>query len=107
MPAVSAVQNSTLLSTEKAPAEKLVHAAHQFEALLLNQLLGSLEHTFCALGKDKTELGSDRYQFLGVQALASTIAAKGGLGIADMIVRNLKSQHIPGPGSAIATKKPL
>jgi peptidoglycan hydrolase FlgJ len=101
------IQNSTLPSTEKSPTEKLVHAARQFEAILLNQLLGSLEHAFSALGKEKKEAGSDDYQFLGLQALASSVAAHGGLGIADMIVRNLKSRHIPGADSAVTTKKPL
>jgi len=103
----SAIQNLTTHSAEKSPAEKLVHAARQFEAILLNQLLGSLEHAFSALGKEKTEAGSDHYRFLGVQALASSVAAKGGLGIADMILRNLKSRHIPGADAPDTTKKPL
>lgn len=103
----SAIQNATARSPAKSPTENLVHAARQFEAILLNQLLGSLERAFSALGKEKTEAGSDHYQFLGLQALASSVAAKGGLGIADMIVRNLKSRHIPGADSAATTKKPL
>ncbi|HYA23098.1 MAG TPA: hypothetical protein VEF05_03005 [Terriglobales bacterium] len=106
METIFGIQNSTPLSSEKSPAEKLVHAAHQFEAILLNQLLGSLEHAFSALGKEKKEAGSDHYQFLGLQALASSVAAHGGLGIADMIIRNLKSRRIPADAAA-ATKKPL
>jgi len=106
MRAVAGLQNPTSLSAEGPPTEKLAHAAQQFEAVLLNQLLGSLEHAFCALGKEKAETGSDHYQFLAVQTLASSVAARGGLGIADMIVRNLKSRLHNG-AALEATKKPL
>ena len=103
---IPAIQNSSAPAAEEPHPDKLVHAAQQFEAILLNQLLGSLQHAFCSLGEDKTEAGSDQYQFLGLQALASSVAAKGGLGIADMIVRNLTSRHISAD-STVTTKKPL
>jgi len=93
MEAVSGIQNSTLLAPEQSHAEKLVRAAHQFEAVLLNEVLGSLERAFSAFGEKKAETGSDHFQFLGMQALASSVAANGGLGIADMIIRNLKRRE--------------
>jgi Rod binding domain-containing protein len=103
---VATIQNSSALATEQSQPDKLAHAAQQFEAILLNQLLGSLQRAFCSLGEEKKEAGSDQYQFLGLQALASGVAAKGGFGIADMIVRNLKSRHI-SDDSTVETKKPL
>lgn len=99
----SALQNSIPLANEGA-TNKAVHAAQQFEAILLNQLLGSLQHAFCALGKEKTETGSDQYQFLGMQALASSVAAHGGIGIADLVVRNLKSRPHSGVDSTHSAK---
>jgi Rod binding domain-containing protein len=93
MKAVSGIPDATPLTSGKSDPQKLIHAARQFEAVLLNQLLGSLEHTFSALGENKTEAGSDHYHFLGVQALTSSIAAKGGIGIAEMIVRNLRQRE--------------
>lgn len=98
-----ALGNSTPLANESA-THKAVQAAQQFEAILLNQLFGSLQRTFCALGKEKTQAGSDQYQFLGMQALASSVAAHGGLGIADMIARNLKSRQPSGPDSSHSAK---
>jgi Rod binding domain-containing protein len=92
MKALSGIPDATPPTSENDP-QKLVRAAHQFEAVLLNQLLGSLEHSFSLLGEEKTDAGSDQYHFLGVQALASSIAAKGGIGIADMIVRNLRERE--------------
>lgn len=72
-------------------SQRLAPAAHEFEAVLLNQLLGSLEHTFSTLSEKKTE-SADHYHFIGVQALTSHIASHGGIGIADMIVRSLSSK---------------
>ena len=41
----------------EAYANRVVHAARQFEAVLLNTLLGSLEHSFSALpGRKRTPL---------------------------------------------------
>jgi Rod binding domain-containing protein len=77
-------------SPKDVHTQKLVRAAHQFEAVLLNSLLGPLEHTFASLGKENNEPGSDNYQFLGIQTLASALAEKGGIGIADMIIRNMR-----------------
>jgi Rod binding domain-containing protein len=90
MNVVSNVGGAIVNAPEKAGYDKLVRAAHQFEAVLLNSLLGSLEHSFTSLAGKETEAGSDTYRSLGLQTLASSLAAKGGLGIADLIVRKLR-----------------
>jgi Rod binding domain-containing protein len=77
---------------------KMIHAAHEFEALLLNTLLGPLEQTFSSLPGKKPDSESDNYHYLGMQALASTLAAGKGLGIADMIVRSLLPGHAASSG---------
>lgn len=68
---------------------KLLHAAQQFEALLLNDLLGPVEKAFSSIPGKQDETGSDNYQYLATQALAAHIAAGGGIGIAAKIVHNL------------------
>jgi len=85
------------VSTPEAYAKRVVHAARQFEAVLLNSLLGSLEHSFSALPGKKADSVADNYHAMGMQALASSLAAGGGVGIANMIVRNLL--HAKGQGS--------
>jgi Rod binding domain-containing protein len=104
MTAVSGMPDATALTTEKPDPERLIRAAHQFEAVLLNQILGSLEDTFSTLGEQKTEAGSNHYKYLGVQALASSIAAKGGIGIADVILRNFRQRGSHDLTSGQATK---
>jgi len=80
-------------STPAAEHErKITKAAREFEAVLLNTVLGPLEHTFASLPGKETDAVSDNYQSLGMQALTSSLAAKGGLGIADMIVKSLSKR---------------
>jgi len=76
-----------------APASKLTRAAREFEALLLNDLLGPVEKSFSSIPGQETAAGSGSYQYFATQALASSLAASGGLGIADRIVRNLLKVH--------------
>lgn len=81
---------------DNAKARRVLHAAHEFEAVLLNTLLGSLEHSFASLPGKDPEAGSDNYQYLGMQALASSLAARGGVGIASMIARSLLQRGSSG-----------
>ena len=73
--------------------EKALKAvASQFEAVLLETLVGGLQKTFSALGKGG-DLGlSGTYDYLGTQALASAWARAGGIGVGRMITDKFK-QH--------------
>jgi Rod binding domain-containing protein len=85
---------------------KIRQAAQDFEALLLGSLLRTLEQTFSACPGDPHPAGSNDYAYLGTQALASGIAASGGLGIADLIVRNLmKYNGIEASGDSLSRTK--
>lgn len=70
-------------------ARKVIHAAHEFEAVLLNTMLGPLEQTFSSLPGKKPDSESDNYHYLGMQALSSVLANNGGVGMADLITRSL------------------
>jgi Rod binding domain-containing protein len=75
-------------------ARKITKAAREFEAILLNTMLGPLEKTFSSLLGKQTDAVSDNYQSLGMQALTASLAAKGGIGFADMIAKSLtKRDH--------------
>jgi len=78
-----------------APAprdQKILHAAQEFEAVLLNTLLGSLATTFATMPGDAIESSSTHYQYLGMQALSSCLAARGGLGITRLVTQSLTSR---------------
>ncbi|MGA8150207.1 MAG: hypothetical protein WB952_04605 [Terriglobales bacterium] len=89
---VSPLQPTAAAGTHAA---KMVHAARQFEAVLLNSLLGSLQHSFSTIGGKETDSESTNYDYVGMQALASALAARGGIGIADRIVTSMR-QHENG-----------
>jgi len=82
---------------------KMVRAARQFESVLLNTLLGSLEQTFSAIGGKKAIDGSSHYDYLAVQTLASSLANRGGIGIADRILSAFHRRE--GKGSSAEDKK--
>ena len=90
---MNSVQTPSVVSSQPSPIDhKIRHAAQEFEAVLLNTLLGSLEKTFATMPGSKLGTGADQYQSLGAQALASGLAARGGIGIADLIARRLQAQ---------------
>lgn len=83
-------------------------AAREFEANLIGSLLESLEKTFAALPGESTIPGADEYNYVGVQALAGGLAARGGFGIATMISSYLCAHEGKGgnsTGSAPQTSK--
>jgi len=83
----------------QAPA-KAAGAAHDFEALLLGSLLRSLQRGFSLLAEDESAAAGS-YKDLATEALARAMAARGGLGIADLILRNLvKGRSLSEPEGA-------
>jgi len=71
--------------TESAQHRQLKSVAAQFEAVLLENLIGGLQKTFSSLGNDKDFGVSSTYDYLGREALASAWAQAGGIGLARMI----------------------
>lgn len=71
-------------------------AALEFEANLIASLLASMEKTFATVpGADLA--GADDYNYLGTQALATGVAARGGFGIAHLITQDFSAHE--GKGS--------
>src|SRR5258708_25632412 len=69
------------------------NAAHEFEAHLIGSLLESLEKTFSAVPGGQTSPGDDDYNYIGTEALAGALSAKGGFGIADMISKYMAAHE--------------
>ncbi len=72
-----------------AEPARLAKAAQEFEAVLLGTLLSSLRQSLGSAPGDTGESGDDDYSFMGVQALATALAARGGLGIAKSVLQQL------------------
>lgn len=94
--AVPAAARETSAGGRMAPAEpRLTHAAHEFEAQMMKELLGPLNRR-SALFEDG---GGEEAGVLGEfasESLAGALSARGGLGIADRILDDLsRSGHFP------------
>jgi Rod binding domain-containing protein len=84
---------ATLPTVPSGGQLKTAKAAREFEAQLIGMVLESMEKTFAALPGQSTSAGEDDYNYLGTQALASTVAAGGGFGIARLICRHLEARR--------------
>jgi len=77
-------------------AAKNVKAARDFETLLLTPLLDSLQKTFGGVPDDANTPGASDYRLMATQALAQSISARGGIGIAQLILRHLQPLKVSG-----------
>jgi len=79
------------------PDEKAVKAAKQFESMMLQHMLESMQKTAQLGGKDHQNTA---YMSMATEALADGIERGGGLGLADLVAHSLQSElaakQIPG-----------
>ena len=71
-------------------------AARDFEALLLTPVLDALQKTFGRDSEDAKTPGASDYRLMATQALAQSMAASGGIGIAKLILRHLQPPRVSG-----------
>ena len=89
-PAANPLTAKAILKNEKA--------ARDFEAMLIGPVLDALQKTFAGDANDSKTPGASDYRQMGTQALAQAIAARGGLGIAQMVLRHLPPPKVSGQG---------
>ncbi len=83
---------------------KIAKAGKDFESILLGNWLQSAEESFAKVpggdGEDD-DAGSGQFQGIAMQALAGSLTASGGIGIAKMITRSLQDHaHAQPIGTA-------
>jgi len=71
-------------------------AARDFEAMLLTPVLDSLQKTFAGDSEDSKTPGASDYRLMATQALAQAMASRGGIGIAQLILRHLQPPKVSG-----------
>lgn len=85
------------------PEPRLVKAAHEFEAQLMNELLKPMTHS-SSLGDDPEAGSEGALADFATEALGQALSQQGGLGIAGAIIRNLSRNEssptsVPGLGT--------
>jgi Rod binding domain-containing protein len=106
-PAIAAT--GTQPSGSSVDSQKLVKSAREFEAMLLQSWLEKMNQSFSGVDKSQ-DAAHDTVNSLGMQAIAQALAARGGIGIAHMIVRQLQSNQPAGSdsgGSRASPAEPL
>lgn len=76
----------------RAKAQK---AGTEFEAVLLNTVLGAIERSFSELPGTKLQHETEAYSGMGMQALTSGLARAGGIGIGKIISAALEKAEMP------------
>ena len=71
-------------------------AVRDFEAMLLTPVLDSLQKTFAGHSEDDNIPGASDYRQMATAALAQAIAARGGIGIAQLILRHFDPPKVSG-----------
>jgi len=76
---------------------RLGKAAHQFEALMMKELMAPLNHPSALFAEESEEQAGALGEFAS-EALAGALSAQGGLGIAKQIVHSF-TRTAPGHGA--------
>jgi Rod binding domain-containing protein len=76
-------------SAANQTAAKLRKSAQEFEAILLQSWLEKMNQSFVG-SSESQDPAHDTVSSLGTQAIASALAARGGIGIARMLLRQLQ-----------------
>ncbi len=94
---VAALSSAARTAQAASPSPKLVKAAQDFESILLGSWLEKLEASFSG-PNDGADPAHDTLASMGTQAIASALAARGGIGIGKLLL-----QHFAKPPETVAT----
>jgi flagellar protein FlgJ len=91
----SDIVGNTSTHMDEAKQAKLVDAAQQFEATMLQELLKPLQHGQSSWGGDEKndDSSTDSISSFGTEAVAKAISKAGGFGIAKQIVSKVTFEH--------------
>jgi Rod binding domain-containing protein len=87
------------------PPKKLAKAAQEFEAILLTSWLEKMNQGFVG-SEESQDPAHDTVSSLGTQAIASALAARGGIGIAHMLLRQLQPAKPVATEGSVSTISP-
>ena len=87
-PAAKAVLKNGAVKNEKA--------ARDLKPCCSRRCSTALQKTFAGDSEDSKTPGASDYRHMGTEALAQAIAARGGIGIAQLILRHLQPPKVSG-----------
>lgn len=85
-------------ASQDANPGKLQNAAREFESQLLAELLRHMQFNAGLLPGSERSGANEQYQNMATQAVADSMAASGGIGIARSIMNQLHSSNLESTG---------
>ncbi|AFL88143.1 hypothetical protein Terro_1851 [Terriglobus roseus DSM 18391] len=113
--AVPGTSDVSVQADNAARHAKLMHAAQQFEAVMLGELMKPLSKSSAVDGEEGEQSGN-AMQGYGVEAMAGALAQSGALGFAHRMVAAVEGQYeksmsekntVPAHGSVDAADDPM
>jgi len=100
------------VAAQPSPAElkRMREAARSFEAIFIQQMVKGMRQAGTAGGLTGNGPGQQMYQDLADEELARSLSQKGGIGLADYLMRHLarpgaKNASSPGPTPPMNSRK--
>ena len=90
--ATAVINGTASASQDSARHCKLLHAAQQFEAVMLGELIKPLSNS-AAIGEDGDAGAGGTMKSFGVEAMAGAMAKSGALGFANRIVTSVEKHE--------------
>lgn len=85
---ITAISAVSITAEGAASSPKLSKVAQEFEAILLSSWLEKLQASFTGID-DGSDPAHETLASMGTQAIASALAARGGIGVAKILVQHL------------------
>lgn len=107
MTGTNPIQLKTSFSLAPQPTDQagLKKAAQQFEAIFLRQMISSMRSA--SLGEDLLgSTASDQFRDMADARTADSMAEKGSLGIAEMLMKQFGAKPEPGPAATTGMTPP-
>jgi Rod binding domain-containing protein len=96
---VAAVTTMDAAAAEKQRVAKLADGAHQFEAMLMQQMMKGMKFGSAPGDGEDTEGEGNALESYGTEMLAKSMADAGGFGLARQIIRQVTEEdHDKGVG---------
>jgi Rod binding domain-containing protein len=85
----------TVSDVQRQKQAKLVDAAQQFEATMLQELLKPMQHGQSSWGDEEKndDSATDTMSTFGTESIAKAISKRGGFGIARSVVKQVTQEH--------------
>ncbi len=101
-PIIASAQPASQIGADTVRTERLHKAAHQFEAMMLGEMLKPLAQASEDAGNDDSKSTSGPLQSFGMEAVAGALSNSNALGFARQIERALARHATPTKASALA-----